>query len=260
MKMATPDAALKGVQIVAGALEREVFPLVQAHSPADPREWLLWGYFQRVLPICSSLALLVQPSFFQLTLAANRTLLECFVDVIHLAHNEPTDIVERIETWEASARLKAAEAGLSYLTRTKQQASPFFGLYSGYIQKEGPGIRVARQRLWPPDGRHPDRWSRRNLGDDCRGADRLENQGLEDFYETQYRQMNWNIHGSGFAGIRGLNVHGIDMIYTYSQAKSAEFALRATTIILQELGLLGALQKRFEQLASEFADTTWVGG
>lgn len=258
--MPTPENALRGTQLVASVFEREVFPLVQSYQPTNNREWCLWGYFQRLLPMIRSLAVLVQPSFFQLTLAANRNLLEILVDVVHLAHNEPQDVVERILAWEDSAKLKAAEAAVSYLERSSSSDAEYQKIFSGFIATRGADIRAARHRYWPPHYRHPDRWSAHNLLEDCRRADKLEALGLEAFYETQYRQMNWRIHGSGFAGIRGLEIGGFDMVYAYSQMKSAEFAQKATLVVLQELGLLRQIQGRLAKLAADFDDIVGSAG
>jgi hypothetical protein len=252
--MVSTDSALRGIQLVSSVLEQHVFPVVNQYKAHGEREVCLWGYFQRLFPVVRGLGFLGQPSFFQLTVAANRMLLEITVDVVHLAHRSPPDVAERIEAWEASAKLKAAEAAVAYLERTGATGDDLHRTFSSYVSTEGDQIRAERLRYWPPKGKHPERWTAQNLLMDSVAADKLEPFRLEHFYETHYRQMNWNIHASGFAGVRGLTVEGIDAIYSHSLLKSGDLAIKATTVILWGLGLLGPLQQRLEQLASDFGD------
>jgi hypothetical protein len=65
-------------------------------------------------------------------------------------------------------------------------------------------IPALRAKHW--NGKHPDRWTGNSLPVDCRTADELEparipaqlGMGLNEFYETQIRRINWSIHGKGF--------------------------------------------------------------
>src|SRR5947209_8335364 len=72
-------------------------------------------------------------------------------------------------------------------------------------------IETQRSALW--NGRHPNRWTDRNLQADVIEADRflggeIRNElghSLSEYYETEYRRMNWYVHGSALASMRGLS-------------------------------------------------------
>jgi len=254
-----PDAAVRGTQLVARFLEQDVFPAFNAYRPSTGREWCLWGYFQRLLPIIRSQALLTQGSFFQTTIAATRTLLEILVDIILVAHSDPPDVAERILAWEDSAKLQHAEQGKAYLAGkgaggVEVSAVGLYATWESFVAGSGDAIRERRKTLWPPRGKHPQRWSGRNLLDDCRRADQLESLHLEHCYQVEYRQMNWSIHGSGFASVRGLEAQAIDTAFALSHLRIAQFSLNATGICLSALGLRQelSLSDRLDQLATEW--------
>lgn len=231
-----------GSSMVSAYLRREIHPLIQAYQPASAREECLWGYFQRLEPSIVGVALLNHVSLLQLVTAGTRTLLELLVDAVLLYYSSPVDSVERIEAWERSAKLKAAEAAVDYASRVGRSGQERFRQMVDFVDREATSIRALRVRFWfdpkrPGHGRHPNRWSDRNLLEDCRRADELRGLKLEEFYETYYRQMNWNIHGSAFAGIRGFGTSGFELVYAQGHLKSAEFALEATDIILSGLSL-----------------------
>src|SRR5687768_7051772 len=92
-------AAQAATEFLAQFLSSTVYPRVQNVVPPGSREQYQWGYFQRLLPLLRSAARLDQVSFFQLVIAANRSLLEILVDVTHLHYSDPPDAAERIEAW-----------------------------------------------------------------------------------------------------------------------------------------------------------------
>ncbi len=233
----SPAGSVSGTALAAHFIEKDCFPLVQHFTPANEREVCLSGYFQRLVGTIRGMARLDQPSFFQLTLAGARNALEVLVDVVLLAHGKPEDAGERIFAWEASARLKASEAASRHLKRDGGSQS-LLNCFAWFGESEKAAILANRLRYWPEG--HPDRWTGRNLLEDCKNADRLEPFQLKRFYETQCRQMNWSIHGSGFAGVRGVSVQDIDLIFSFSHIKVTEFSLRATQLVLRSLGLLEA--------------------
>ena len=212
------------------------------------------GYFQRLLPLVRSAASLNQVSFFQLVIAANRSLLEILVDVTHLHCSDPPDAAERIEVWEHSAKFKAAVAALTY-ARSRQKTSELLDSMAKLAERNQAQITRLRKTLWPSlKGKHPERWTGRNLGDDCKSADRLAGLGLEDFYEIQYRQMNWNVHGSGFAGVSSLDVSDIEILYGRALLMSGRFAFISTGMILIDLGLFhDELQEQFQEARSRWS-------
>jgi len=78
-----------------------------------------------------------------------------------------------------------------------------------FVQNSKGLIEKLRSGLWPnkkgtgnSTPKHPDRWTGRDLLSDAREADRLEGpaikkdlfMNLEEFYETEFRKMCWNVH------------------------------------------------------------------
>lgn len=96
----------------------------------------------------------------------------------------------------------------------------------------------------PNKDRHPERWTNRpTLLDDIKAADDLHGSiierhfgsNLEYFYETEYRRLNWNIHGSGFAGMGNADASDINIMCGFGYFWSAKLALVSAEIILREL-------------------------
>ncbi|HEX7786490.1 MAG TPA: hypothetical protein VF653_09745, partial [Methylomirabilota bacterium] len=107
------------------------------------------------------------------TISASRTLLEILVDVALLVHRSPPDAAQRIVAWEDSAKLVAAEQCVSYLDRMGRRESPLYRTMTTWIEARGAAIREERFLYWPPQGKHPSRWTGTTLLDDCREVDEL---------------------------------------------------------------------------------------
>lgn len=258
-------ACQSGSSFVSAYICREVAPIITPLRPSSPRAECFWGYFQRVESTIRGITLLKQVTLFPLVLAGTRSLLEGLVDVVLLYHSVPPDAVERMGEWERSARLKAAEAAVTYAQSKGREADGLYLQMADFVQRESEAIREARARLWPDSkqtakGRHPERWSDRNLLEDCRVADRLEPLMLEEFYETYYRRMNWSIHGSAFASMRGADVPSIELTYVQAHMKSSEFTLAAMDLILSGLGQKSKeLGDRLEEVRSRWQDIVLQG-
>lgn len=235
-------ACQNGSSFVSTYLCRDVAPVITPFQPTSPRDECFWGYFQRIELTIRGITLLKQVTLFPLVLAGTRSLLEGLVDVVLLYYSEPLDTVERIEAWERSARLKAADAAVTYALRNGREADGVYLQMANFVRQDGEDIMQTRARLWPDPkkpgrGRHPERWSNRNLLEDCREADKFHGLMLEEFYETYYRRMNWSIHGSAFASMRGADTTTIELTYAQAHIKSSEFTLAAVDLILSGLGL-----------------------
>ena len=66
--------------------------------------------------------------------------------------------------------------------------------------------------------------------------------------------MNWSIHGSGFASVRGLDTEGIDLTFSLSHLRISHLALMATGMIAQALQLHQDVSERAYQLAGALAN------
>lgn len=131
-----------------------------------------------------------------------------------------------------------------------------------FIDNEEDSIKNMRKKLgWvdskdPNKDKHPERWTNRaTLLDDIREADKLHGSiierhfgsNLEYFYETEYRRLNWNIHGSGFAGMSNADASDINIICGFGYLWSAKLALVSAEIILRASLLLEIFDEFGEQ-------------
>jgi hypothetical protein len=179
-----------------------------------------------------SLAKLNQSTDFQAVAGCNRTMLEIVVDMILLHHDKTTHSAYWMEQWELSAKLQVAECLINYFRRMGQPVPPEHKAEKEFVQQNQASIRTQRFSLWPScKGRHPSRWTgQANLLSDIREADRLQGTKLEEFYETRYRQICWDIHGSGLASVRGLQKSSFDAKCGLAYKACGDFAMLCTHI------------------------------
>lgn len=183
--------------------------------------------------------------------AGVRALLETTTDLILLYFDKTTVSGWRMNQWGESAKLKSAKATIKYFnTRTKNGIPNSYQPMIDFVENNEDSIRHMRKQLgWvetrnPNKDRHPERWTNRpTLLDDIKAADdfhgsiieRHFGSNLEHFYETEYRRLNWNVHGSGFAGMSNADAADINIMCGFGYFWSAKLALVSAEIILREL-------------------------
>jgi hypothetical protein len=123
-----------------------------------------------------------------------------------------------------------------------------------FIQNEKASVDRMRITLWPykknpSKAQHPARWTgSSDLSVDVVKADRLHateirkqlDVGLDEYYRTRYRRMNWQIH-SGVAGFWDFPAEAFDIIVGLALRYCADFALMSTKIVLADFGFNEAL-------------------
>lgn len=109
-------------------------------SPTGDREHLFWAYGQRIVALGRGMARLQFPSFSPLVASGTRNALELLVEVLLLRHS-PADFraQERILSWSESARLKAAESGLS-----DRPSDGLAGAWREYVAAHASDVAQAR--------------------------------------------------------------------------------------------------------------------
>ncbi len=85
---------------------------------------------------------------------------------------------------------------------------------------------------------------------DVREADRLEPSNLEEFYEVEYRRMNWFTHGSALMGTRDLSSDSFLDLSGLAYASCQRLGILAAKITLQALGLFkqGIYSSKWEEV------------
>jgi hypothetical protein len=110
-----------------------------------------------------------------------------------------------------SAKFKHAVAIRRYFTETREETPPEHQEAVLFADTAGTKIEALRQKngwVERPKGKpekaiHPDRWTKNKLDQDCVAADRHDLGrvfSFHRFYETRYRSLCWDVHGSAFVG------------------------------------------------------------
>jgi hypothetical protein len=106
-----------------------------------------------------------------------------------------------------------------------------------------------RKKLWG-ENRHPERWTgSRNLLFDIEEVDRFLGaviqagigKTLKEFYETEYRRLNWYIHGSGVAGYWNMPTRVFNLLCAAGYNMACDFGMLCVRIILTDYGFTSHL-------------------
>lgn len=191
-------------------IDKRAFPSIR-HITPSARTACFHSIFFRVLSWVRSLRQLKSPGHFQAIASGTRALLEAVVDVLLIHHDETDNNVTKVYWWGRSAILKSNKAQIEFsLNRKRRDAQSVKNLLE-FVETHEAEILEMRKKLWPDPknpnkGKHPERWTGSgNLLTDVINADILYQHlvekylttSLEELYETFYRQLNWNVHGSG---------------------------------------------------------------
>ncbi|HMI84652.1 MAG TPA: DUF5677 domain-containing protein [Polyangiaceae bacterium] len=247
----------EGVRALAEYARTEITPIfLQATSTLPGAHHVtVYGLFGRVSGWLSTIATLAQhgggASDFQAYQSAARALLELTVDLAFLAY--PTaDPFARMEAWERSARLKHAECTARYRT-LHPRATSDGTIQAAFIATHQATIQAERLKYWGKANEHPNRWTARDLLTDAREADKLApGLRLEEYYETLYRYICWNVHGSSLAGVRGLGNAAIQGVCGFSFYLCGHFGIASTELALRAAAWNTASQKLVHEMHERF--------
>jgi len=249
----------KDVVTVTDFMVQKVKSLSDSVNLASDRDVYIHGLYFRAIAWMLSLRKLNDGVDFQPIVSGARTFLEITTDLVLIHYDKTNESGWRMRWWGMSAKLKSAKALVEYFNnRARKPISNEYQDVADFVTNEEAGIEHMKKALWPDPrdpnkGRHPERWTgRSNLLDDVREADRLHGarierhfgSTLEEFYETEYRRMNWNVHGSGLTGIRDVDEVGINIMRALGYNWSAKLAMVCTDIVLQDFkdsGMTGAI-------------------
>lgn len=231
----------------------------------DLRKAYLHGLFLRALGWVMSQRKLDEGSDFQAVVGCSRALLEIACDMVLVSKDQTDTSAFRMRQWEVSAKLNVARPIIEYYKRRIRKRLPDeFEPLVDFMDKEEKSIEQHRIDLWPktdkkPD--HPNRWTghNRTLVDDVRKADDLYGSEirkhlgntLEAIYETQYREMNLYIHGSGLVGLWNLPPKFYYSKCASTHDLSSRLALFCTRIVLDTFNFDGkaeVLLKEWERI------------
>lgn len=170
-----------------------------------------------------------------------------------------------MHSWEQSAKLKVAEELKKYYASQGLAIPDEHTPFLDFIRDNKTFIEHARLQLWPNlKGKHPsNRWTGApGLLEDAQLADQYWGSAIKDeigttlteFYQTEYRKINLNVHGSALAGIRGIRPEGFHIICALTFKSCTHFAVLYTKIILNDYNFAAhypELNSKWEELKQQ---------
>ena len=208
------------------------------------REKYLHGMFMRAMGWTSSLKKLNTNQDFQALVACVRALFEIVVDLSFIHIDKTDSACTKMHLWEESSKLKAAQLLQRYFQNINKPIPEEYHSKIEFIEKNKNRIEKKRIELWPQyKGSHPgNRWTGLNLLKDAKIVDGHMrdfiidgfSMSLTEFYETEFRQINWYVHGSTLTGIKELPFESFHLICAQSYKWSADLAMLCIKIILTD--------------------------
>lgn len=248
------EASFKECQHVHEFLNARVRPRLE-HALGDQptkEQGDFHGLFLRALGWLRSLWKLNEPADFQAVTVASRTLCEIAIDVTLLHFDNGNYPHAKMLAWEQSAKLHAAMSIRRFFDERGETPTREFRSQIAFLAREQVRVERLRVQYWPDRrgrGRHPPRWTGRDLGTDASAATALFPEGEFDrFYATRYPQLCWNTHGSGLGGVRGLPQDQFPGLSALAFRECVHFAVVMAEVVMRHLALWDAA------LAVEFDD------
>ena len=241
---ATAEMHFRECIVVRDFVENKVLPILSRDpSLALPARRLNRALAARVLAWLRSLAKLNQPSDSQAILAGSRGLFELALDFTLLKHEKRGD-ASMLLAWQESEKLK-------WTNRVAKHAV-FGRAVQGWASSNTARIKELRQRYW--GGRHPMRWTGRQLSQDTTIADGFQNTGFVEYYTAYYTWACWQVHGSGAVGLLEATPEQMPYFSAQGFADCAKFAIASAAYALDMVGQYDAIaDERFKQLNLDIA-------
>ncbi len=234
---ALADAFYAACQVVAQFIDDKVRRPMDERVGSVAHGIVFQVQMLRAIAWLRSLGKLNHPGDFQAVTAAARSLFEGAVDVTLMHFDEASFSPEKMDAWEDSAKLKHAQTVAAYFAELGRDPSDEGRTILAYASREKPRIEKLRARWWPnQDGKHPPRWTGRDLAADAKAADRLLAEGFEDFYRLRYPQICWNVHGSGAAGIANISPEHFPFVGGRAYGEAAKFARVVAEVVARRMG------------------------
>jgi hypothetical protein len=256
------------IAAVTDYMRQSINPKFDALINPNRRETYIHGLYSRAVAWMMTLKRLDQAVDFQAVMSAVRSLMEITVDLILIHHDKTDTSAFRMRQWEVSAKMKAAKALVEYFTnRAKLPIPDEYQPQVDFIDREEANVELMRKGLWPytgsdpkrqSKGTHPDRWTGNSLSTDVIKADSLHGpeikkifgSNLEEFYETEYRRLNWSVHGSGLAGVWNLPPEVFHSMCGLAFIWCARMAMICSLIVLSEFRAVG-MAEHLPELSEE---------
>jgi len=246
------------VQRISGLVSSEIRLMIER---TDDTKWdqpraVAYGQLLRMDAWMRSLCKLNEPLDFQPIAAGARSLLELSVDLALVA-TQPSAAQEMID-WEWSAKHKHAAAVKRYYDERKLPVPSENREAALFAVRDATRIDALRRRnRWIDQKQrpiHPPRWTRRNLDADCVEADKWPHRSdfsFVRFYETRFRPLCWEVHGSGFVG-RSTGADVFPFVAARGLLEAADLTIVGSKACLHIFGLWSSQMTRsFDELENQ---------
>jgi hypothetical protein len=239
-------------QVVAGDLRLKI----EAKIPRTKRLDVSLGQFLRIDAWLRTLCKLSEPMHFQATSAGARSMLELAVDLVLLASDQ--NAAERLQDWEWSAKHKHATAVKRFYETVGGAVPPENAEAIAFAVRDAARIESLRRKHgWLNSKQkpcHPPRWTERSLDADCVEADKWPHRGdfsFVRFYETRFRTLCWQVHGSAFVG-RTIRADVFPFLSAQALLDASDLAVIGAAATLHTFDLWTVPTKEaFEKFANE---------
>ena len=258
------QAAFQGIQLVFEFMDQYQSSVmgVIVRNEFVHRENVLKLLWVRSLSWVKTLSILNHSSSFQAISAANRSLLEISIDLVLLHTDKTNDLGWKMFWFTESELLKDAELITNYFSDKKIEIPTTFEDSQGFIKQKKDSIETMRKSLWKTT-KHPKcRWTgSSDLSIDAKKADSQFaagiggdlQMGFDEYYQTAYRKLNWDIHSGGTALVNN-TMEFVDTKNFLRLIHCANFAILCTRLILTDLEVtqhLNDIDEKIENLTLE---------
>lgn len=204
----------------------------------------------------SSLQKLNQPIDYQAMASGCRSLIEILVDVVLLAESNGDEAAGQMLIFADSEKLNMCQSVTRYFKNRGEEIPEAYADQQGFIDRNLDRVTMARRERW--GGKHPRRWTGRDLSQDVEVIDNRHaaifeeelEMSLTKLYRTEYRRICWHIH-SGLASTWDMPAETFPTIAGFSLKWSAELAMLIVKFIQKDLRILEAnpqLEEHYREL------------
>jgi hypothetical protein len=229
-----------GLEYVIDYMEKRVKPGLNLFvGRQSAREQYMLGLYYLAKGWLHTLKKLDEPRDVQAIMACTRSLLEVTVDTIHLHRDKSRKTVRKMLHFDRFQKFKAA-AELVKFYGSSSVPSQYEEIESFY-KKRKYQVEKKKKELWP-NNKSPMRWTGNSLLVDIKTADHMLGYAIEEelrmslekFYETEYRRLNWYVHGSGLSGYWNIPANTFHLICGLGFYWSASFAMLCAKVVLTD--------------------------
>lgn len=258
--MALSAALFAECRVVSDFVSSYVRTRIPEPTTLSEADQVILRQFLRIDAWLRTLAKLNSPADFQAVSSGCRALLEVAVDIVLLSKNR-SDFVKLV-AWEESAKLKHAQAVETFCLKTKKDFSKTNPEMAQFLLDFRQVVEANRQKYgWKKNGKigHVDRWTAQGLAADCIVADQSQKLfAFEEFYESRYRELCWNVHGSGLV-VAPVGVDAFPFLAGQAFRECAQLGQVAGEVVLKSLGQWDTeVEKAFSKLAEHRTLTAYL--